>query len=55
MSLAALGVAGALGGRLAFHYGVRVAAEPVQAHGFLTVEGGRPRAASPTIPHEGGE
>jgi uncharacterized membrane protein len=55
VSLAALGISGSLGGRLAFQYGVRVAAEPVQAQGFLAVEGGPPRAASPTSPHEGGQ
>lgn len=55
VSLGVLGVSGALGGRLVFHYGVRVAAESVQAHGFLTVEGGRPPTVSPTIPREGGE
>lgn len=55
VSLAALGVSGSLGGRLAFQYGVRVAAETVQAHGFSTTEGGRPRTESPTTPHEGGQ
>lgn len=34
VSLAALAVAGYLGGKLAFRYGVRVAAETVQADGF---------------------
>ncbi|MGH3519131.1 MAG: DUF2231 domain-containing protein [Haloechinothrix sp.] len=33
-SLAALGVSGFLGGKLAYHYGVRVADENVQAKGF---------------------
>ena len=34
IALAGLGVAGWLGGKLAFHYGVRVAAEHTQAEGF---------------------
>lgn len=34
VSLAALGVSGYLGGKLAYRYGVRVAAETVQAEGF---------------------
>lgn len=55
VSLAALGFSGSLGGRLAFRYGVRVVAETEQAHGFLTTERGRRRAASPTTPHEGGQ
>jgi uncharacterized membrane protein len=33
-SMAALGVSGYLGGKLAYHYGVRVAAETTQADGF---------------------
>jgi uncharacterized membrane protein len=36
VSLAALGVSGWLGGKLAYHYGVRVAREVDQAHGFQT-------------------
>jgi uncharacterized membrane protein len=36
VSLAGLGVSGTLGGKLAYHYGVRVAAETVQADGFRT-------------------
>lgn len=36
VSLAALGVSGALGGKLAYHFGIRVAAETVQADGFRT-------------------
>ncbi len=35
VSLAALAVSGFLGGRLAFRYGVRVAAESTQADGFV--------------------
>lgn len=34
LSLAALGVSGYLGGKLAYHYGVRVADEATQAQGF---------------------
>jgi uncharacterized membrane protein len=34
VSLAALGVSGYLGGKLAYRYGVRVADEDVQAEGF---------------------
>lgn len=36
VSLATLAVSGFLGGRLAFRYGVRVAAESTQADGFVT-------------------
>jgi len=40
VSLAALAVSGAIGGKLAYHYGVRVAAETDQASGFRpTTEG----------------
>ncbi len=35
VSLAALGVSGWLGGKLAYHYGVRVADEATQAEGFV--------------------
>jgi uncharacterized membrane protein len=34
--LAALGLSGAIGGKLAYHYGIRVAAETDQASGFRT-------------------
>lgn len=37
LSLAALAVSGHLGGKLAYRYGVRVAAETVQAEGFRPV------------------
>lgn len=46
VSLAALGVSGALGGKLAYHYGVRVAAETVQADGFRTTRPSRPPVGS---------
>jgi uncharacterized membrane protein len=36
VSLAALGVSGYLGGKLAYHYGVRVADETTQAAGYRT-------------------
>lgn len=36
ISLAALGVSGYLGGKLAYHYGVRVADETTQAEGFTS-------------------
>ena len=36
VSLAGLGLSGTLGGRLAYHYGVRVADEDTQATGFTT-------------------
>lgn len=38
VSLAALGAAGFLGGKLAYHYGVRVADEQVQVTGFSSHE-----------------
>ena len=34
LGLAVVGVSGFLGGKLAYHYGVRVADESVQADGF---------------------
>ena len=36
IGLALVGAAGFLGGKLAYHYGVRVADESVQAEGFRT-------------------
>jgi uncharacterized membrane protein len=45
VSVAALGVSGFLGGKLAYRYGVRVADEHTQAEGYTT--GGRPRNARP--------
>ena len=52
---AALGVSGTLGGKLAYHYGIRVVAETVQAQGFSSASGTTPGAdrSSPRIP-EGG-
>lgn len=40
VSLAALGVSGAIGGKLAYHYGIRVAAETDQAAGFTATTKG---------------
>jgi uncharacterized membrane protein len=39
VSLAALGASGYLGGKLAYHYGVRVADESTQAEGFVRPRG----------------
>jgi len=43
IGLAVLGVSGWLGGKLAYHYGVRVADEGTQAEGFSPAPGGSPR------------
>jgi uncharacterized membrane protein len=45
VGIAAIGVSGFLGGRLAYHYGIRVADEGVQAEGFgsSTTTGSAPR------------
>ncbi|HET7398602.1 MAG TPA: DUF2231 domain-containing protein, partial [Intrasporangium sp.] len=43
LTLGALGLSGALGGKLAYRYGVRVAAEAVQAEGFHTADPAGPR------------
>jgi len=40
LSLAVLGVSGFLGGKLAYHYGVRVADEATQATGYETTSSG---------------
>ncbi len=52
VSLGALGVSGYLGGKLAYRYGVRVAAEAVQAEGFTTrpTQQARPRTPGSTAP-----
>ena len=52
-SLAALGVSGALGGKLAYRYGVRVAAETVQAEGFQSPRSSRPRPRVGSYSREG--
>ena len=46
--LAGLAVSGALGGKLAYHYGVRVASETVQAAGFQGAVGAGRREPSAT-------
>lgn len=46
VSLAALGLSGNLGGKLAYHYGVRVADERTQAEGFVATAGTRHAAES---------
>jgi uncharacterized membrane protein len=43
VSLLLLGVSGYLGGKLAYHYGVRVAAEGVQAQGYVDTTSPAPR------------
>lgn len=54
VSLAALGVSGALGGKLAYRYGVRVAAESVQAGGFHnTIHPDRPQPRAGSFSREG--
>lgn len=52
VSLAALAVSGALGGKLAYHYGVRVADEQTQLTGFQTSTPGRRPAAAPVNTEE---
>jgi uncharacterized membrane protein len=53
--LAGLAVSGALGGKLAYHYGVRVASETVQAAGFETAPtaGRRQASSTPSISRKG--
>ena len=53
--LAGLAVSGALGGKLAYHYGVRVASETVQATGFETAArtGRRQDSSTPSISRKG--
>jgi uncharacterized membrane protein len=53
VSLAALGVSGALGGKLAYHYGVRVAAETVQADGFHIIHPGPRQPPVGSVTREG--
>lgn len=53
VSLALLGVSGALGGELAYRYGVRVAAETVQADGFGPVPPGRRPSRAGSLSGEG--
>jgi uncharacterized membrane protein len=51
VSLALLGVSGFLGGKLSYHYGVRVADERTQADGFATEA--RPTASARANAHTG--
>jgi uncharacterized membrane protein len=46
LSLAALGMSGNLGGKLSYHYGVRVADEGTQAEGFVAAAGPDARRAA---------
>jgi hypothetical protein len=48
VSLAALGVSGFLGGKLAYHFGVRVADEQTQAQGYDRAATGAQRTAPTT-------
>jgi uncharacterized membrane protein len=52
VSLAVLAVAGALGGRLAYHYGVRVADEPTQLTGFRRGEDPPAATRAPRLPRQ---
>jgi uncharacterized membrane protein len=47
VGLALIGAAGFLGGRLAYHYGIRVADEGVQAEGFRSATAGSSRRRQP--------
>jgi uncharacterized membrane protein len=47
VSLAALAVSGYLGGKLAYHFGVRVADESTQAEGYITTGNRATRRANP--------
>jgi uncharacterized membrane protein len=49
VAVAVLGVSGALGGKLAFHYGIRVASEDVQADGFRTTSTARPPTSAAPV------
>jgi uncharacterized membrane protein len=51
-SLAVLAVAGALGGRLAYHYGVRVADERTQLTGFEHASGPGVAPRAPRVPRQ---
>jgi uncharacterized membrane protein len=52
VSLVALAVSGALGGKLAYHYGVRVADEQTQLTGFRPSRAERGRTTAPITPEE---
>lgn len=49
ISLAALGVSGFLGGKLAYHFGVRVADEATQREGYRTIS--RPSGGAAALGH----
>jgi uncharacterized membrane protein len=49
LSLAVLGVGGFLGGKLVFHYGVRVAQETTQAEGYLRSDSRRGSLPPPDL------
>jgi uncharacterized membrane protein len=52
--LAALGISGSLGGKLAYRYGVRVVADSVQSDGFVGQQtGSSPARPSPSTRHQG--
>ncbi|MCA1835372.1 MAG: DUF2231 domain-containing protein [Actinobacteria bacterium] len=51
VSLAALGVSGYLGGKLAYHFGVRVADEATQATGYQPTDVGRAAPGDPRPAH----
>jgi hypothetical protein len=50
-SLAALAVSGYLGGKLAYHYGVRVADEATQATGYQPTDAARTVSGDPRPAH----
>jgi uncharacterized membrane protein len=50
VGLIALGVSGALGGKLAYHYGIRVADEQTQARGFAPASAGDPEGSTDVRP-----
>lgn len=52
VSIAGLAVSGALGGKLAYHYGVRVADEQTQLTGFRPSRAERGRTTAPITPEE---
>ena len=47
VSLLLLGVSGWLGGKLAYHYGVRVADEQTQSEGYVARSSAEPAAPNP--------
>jgi len=53
LGIAALGVSGSLGGKLAYRYGVRVVDEAAQAEGFLPIHASRPDSPVGSFVDEG--